>query len=233
MSMLNAPRTSRRRQLREDQLATAAAASVGFFEENRNLVIGGAALIVIVIAAIALFSFMNVKKNQAAAEELGSILTAYELGRFQEAIDGNADNRGLVEIAGDYGSTTSGNLATFYAAEAYYQLGQYDRALEYFQRYDVSDDLIGASAVAGQAAAKEQLGEHAEAADLFMRAADTYESPATTPDYLLAAARNFTTVGDSEAAQAAYQRYLDEYEDLPNAPQVQMLMAQSEASSNS
>ena len=205
---------------------------MGFFEEHRNLVIGAGVVIVVIVAGALLFNFMNTRKNQAAAEELGSILTAYEMGRFEEALDGNAENRGLVEIAGDYGSTKTGTLAIFYTAEAYYQLGQYDRALEYYERYDVGNDILGASALAGRAAVHEQQDNPSEAADLYLQAADAYDSPATTPDYLLSAARNFKAAGDMTSAEQAYQRYLDDFGDLPNAGLVEAMMAQVEAGGN-
>ncbi len=230
MSMLNPPKTvSRRHELREDQLATATARGLTIWEQHRTLLIGlGAGLLVLIAAAVAYTLWQN-QRDQAAAEELGLILTHYEQGRYAEALDGTADRRGLLEIADEYGSTDTGNLATFYAADALYQLERYDEALTYFERYDAGEDILGASALAGQAAVKEQQGEHAEAARLYERAAAAYESPATAPDYLMAAGRAYAAAGDTEAAVEVYQAFLEDYEESPNAPIVEALLAQAQA----
>ena len=227
--MLKAPRTSRRHQLREDQLATAAAASVGFFEEHRKLLIGVAVgLLVIIVGAFAYNTWQN-SRDREAAEMLGSILTTFEQGQLAEALDGTADTPGLIEIADRFGSTATGNLATFYAADALYQLGRFDEALKYFESHDAGGDILGASALAGQAAVHEQQGHNAEAAQLFRRAADAYDSPATTPDYLMSAGRNYEAAGDAAEAAEVYQQFLDDYGDTPNATLVEALIARAEA----
>lgn len=230
MSMLNAPKTvSRRQELREDQLATATARSMTFFDEHRTLLISAAVgLLALIIGAIA-FNWWQGQKDIEAAEALGAVLTSYELGNLEQALDGTTDRPGLLAIADEYGSTDTGNLATFYAADALYQLGRYDEALRYFEQYDAGSDILGASALAGEAAIHEQQGDNAEAARLYRRAADAYASAATTPDYLMAAGRNYEASGDYAEAQEVYQAYLDAYEGTPNAPLVEALLARAQA----
>jgi predicted negative regulator of RcsB-dependent stress response len=153
MSMLKAPKTvSRRHELREDQLATATARGMTFFEEHRKLLIGAAIAVLVVIAGAALYGWWQSRQDREAAEALGAILTQYEQGSYEQALDGTPEATGLLGIAREYGSTDTGNLATFFAADALYQLGRYDEALELFQDYDGSGDILGASALAGQAA---------------------------------------------------------------------------------
>ena len=230
MSMLNAPKTvSRRHELREDQLATATARSMTFFEEHRNLMIGIAAGLLVLIVGALLYNWWQGKKDAEAAEALGAVLTSYEQGNYAQALDGAAGEPGLLSIADQYGSTDTGNLAAFYAADALYQLGRYDEALTYFERYDIADDILGASALAGQAAIHEQQGDYAAAARLYRRAAGAYESAATRPDYLIAAGRNYEAAGDFAAAQSDYEAYLKDYGDTPNAVLVEALLARAKA----
>ena len=230
MSMLNAPKTvSRRHELREDQLATATARSMTLFEEHRTLLISAAVGLLALIIGVIAFNWWQGKQDVAAAEALGSVLAAYEQGNLEQALNGTTDQPGLLAIADEYGSTDTGNLATFYAADALYQLGRYDDALRYFEQYDAGSDILGASALAGQAAIHEQQGDTAEAARLYRRAADAYASAATTPDYLMAAGRNYEAAGDFAEAQEVYQAYLDGYEGTPNAPLVEALLARAQA----
>jgi tetratricopeptide (TPR) repeat protein len=230
MSMLKPPKAvSRRHELREDQLATATAKGMTFFEEHRTLIIGvGAALLAVIVGAL-LWGWWQARQDRAAAEALGGVLTAYEAGNYEQALEGTPEAPGLLQIADDYGSTNTGNLATFFAADALYQLGRYDEALEQFEDYDGDRDILGASALAGQAAIYEGRGDHARAAGLYERAAAAYASAATAPDYLMAAGRNYEAAGDYAEAQAVYERYLEAWDETPNAMLVEALLARTEA----
>jgi len=230
MSMLKAPKpVSRRHELREDQLATATAKGMTFLEEHRTLIIAAAAALVVVVLGVVGWGWYQARQDREAAEALGGILNAYEAGNYEEALEGTAEAPGLLEIADEYGSTNTGNLATFFAADALYQLGRYDEALEQFEDYDGGRDILGASALAGQAAVHEQRGEYARAGELYLRAADAYHSAATTPDYLMAAGRSFEAAGDYARAEATYERYGEEWGDHPNALLVEAFLARVRA----
>lgn len=225
MATINAPKPARREELREDQLATAYVRTATFFEEHRRPLIIGAVALALLIAAVAGWRVWQERQDQQAAEALGAVLTQYEAGEYRAALDGADGEPGLLEIADRYGSTNTGQLATFFAADALYQLGEYDQAATYFERYDASDDLLGASALAGQAALAERAGEHAEAADLYTRAAGAYASAATAPDYFAAAARAHEAAGDLAAARASLEQLRDDYEESPAAQAVELELA--------
>lgn len=219
MAQINPPKSlsqSRPHDLREDNLTTAASRGTEFFEDHRNTVIG--VIVGIVLLALAVIGWRTYQNNRSAEGQvlLGAILTEYEAGNYQVALDGTDLMPGLLEIADEYGSTPTGQQATFFAADALYQVGDYDRALEYFEDYS-GDELLAASALAGQAAIYELRGEFAEAADLYEEAAAEYESPASTPGYLLDAARAHRQAGDPAAAEAVLTRLTEEWEDVPEA----------------
>ncbi|MEM8599300.1 MAG: hypothetical protein AAGF99_05230 [Bacteroidota bacterium] len=212
--MLKPPKsaTPTRPDLQADALTSAYATSWSFWDQYKNLIIGiGVAVVVIGIASFA-YAAWSATQDEEAAKLLGGALTAYESGEFAEALEGTVDAPGLLAIAEDYGSTPTGNLAAFYAADALMQLERYDEALTYFDRYDAEDDIIGASALAGEAAIHEQQGDSERAARLYRRAADMYEG-VSAPDYLLAAARNYEALGDFDAAADVYDALEAQYED--------------------
>lgn len=200
-----------------------------FVEENRTLLYG--VLAGVVALAIAIPGYLYYQQQQAATanDMLGKTLPLYEQGRYQQALDGTADRPSLLTIADDYGGTAAGNLATFYAADALYQTEQYDQALTYFERYDKGNDFLGASAYAAEAAIYENRGAFQQAAEMYEEAATHFESPLTTPRYLLSAGRAYENAGAYAEAARVYTQIQDEYSDAQQAQEAERLLARVRA----
>ncbi len=234
MSTLNPPKgISRKHELREDKVVTFYARAWEYFDQNRKLVYAAlAGLVLLVLAAIGYVFYQN-EQSAEAEQHLAQIVSIYEAGSYQEALDGTIDRLGLIEITEEYGGTQAGNLAHFYAADALYQLGEYDRALEHFEAFDASSDFIGASAVAGQAAVYENRGEFERAGELYRRAAYLYENPLSTPQYLVSAGRAFELAGMFDEAQEAYEVVQDDYPDSEAAGNIEAYIARAVAKQQS
>ncbi|MEM1128662.1 MAG: hypothetical protein AAGI71_18610 [Bacteroidota bacterium] len=229
MSTINATPTTKRQDLREDTMVTAYARTWDFYDKNKGLVVGAGVALVVLIAALIGFGFMQQQRGVDAQSLLAQALPAYETGRYQEALDGSDAAPGLLEVIREYGSSDAGNLAAFYAADAYFRLGQYDEALRYFDQYDVDDSLVGASALSGQAKVHEIQGNFDRAGDLYRRAAQTYEDPLTSPVYLMQAGRAYEKAAAFGQAQAAYELLLDAYPEATQAAEAQILSARAAA----
>lgn len=234
MSTINPPKSiSRRQELREDKVVTFYARAWEFFDQNRKLVYGVLAGLVLLVAAAIAYVFYQSEQAAEAERHLAQIVALYEQGSYQEALDGTPDRLGLLEIADEYGRTPAGNLAHFYAADALYQLGEYDRALEHFGAFDASSDFIGASAVAGQAAVHENRGEFEQAARLYRRAASLYENPLSTPQYLVSAGRAYELAGMYDEAREVYETVREEYPDSEPAGDIEAYIARAAAKQQS
>lgn len=224
---------SKRQELREDRMVTLFARAWMFYEENRTLVYSALAGIVLVaLGAVGYSQYMG-QQGEQAEELLSGIVGQYEAGNYRTALDGTESQPGLTAIAEDYGSTRSGNLATFYAADALYRLGEYDQALEHFQAFDKTDGFIGASAYAGQAAIHENRGEYEQAAERYEQAAAHYPNELTAPQHLLDAGRNYEAAGLYGAATDAYERISDEYPESALAQQADRFVARAQAKQRS
>lgn len=224
MAQINPPKSltpTRPYDTADAAVATTYSRGQEFFEDHRNAIIGViGALVVLAILVIGWRTWQD-RRSSDAQVLLGTILTEYENGNYQTALDGTDTTPGLLEIADEYGSTATGQQATFFAADALYQLGETDRALEMFEGYDGSG-IMAASALAGQAAIFEANEDAQRAAGLYMRAAESYTSPASTPGYLLDAARAFLTAGDASAAEEALTRVVEDWDATPEAQTAQM-----------
>ena len=225
MAQTNPPRSlseSRPTTLREDGTLAGGpdSSAADFFEDHRTTVLAVIAGLVVFAVAVVAWRSYQANRSEQGQQLLGAILTEYEAGNWQAALDGTDTAPGLLEIADDYGSTPTGEQATFFAADAYYQLGDADRALALFEDYD-GDGLLAASALAGQAAITEPTDPE-RAARLYEQAASEYASPASTPGYLLDASRAHLAAGDPAQAEAALQTVLDDWENTPEAQQAQL-----------
>ena len=230
MAQINPPRSlteSRPPVVRDDGTMAPESSAADFFEDHRTTILAVIAGLVVLALAVVAWRSWQANRSEEGQRLLGAILTEYEAGNWQAALDGTDAAPGLLEIADDYGSTATGEQATFFAADAYYQLGETDRALELFQDYD-GDGLLAAAALAGQAAIVETT-DAGRAAGLYEQAASEYASPASTPGYLLDAARAHLAAGDAQAAQVALQTVIDDWEQTPEAQRAQVELGVAEA----
>ncbi|MEM1054129.1 MAG: tetratricopeptide repeat protein [Bacteroidota bacterium] len=232
MAQINAPKPlttpEQRAEERQDRFQNTVLSARTLYETNKTLVIGATAGILALVLGIIGFAWWNSTQSAEAEELLGSILTAYETGDLETALNGADGQPGLLAIANDYGDKTA---APFFAADALFQLGRYDEAEEYFRMVDLGG-LFGASAMAGLGSVHEMRGELAEAGAQYERAADAFEGEATAPGYLLDAGRAFEGAGDMAAAERAYQRILNDYEDAPEALTASVELASVVAAQN-
>lgn len=229
-TMINPPRKiSKRHELRSDTVVTFYARAWDYYEKNKTVVYLAAAALVLVILAIIGWFYYQGQRADEAQRLLGQIVGVYESGDYRAALDGTERATGLLEIADDYGSTSAGNLARFYAADALYNLGEYDEALRYFRAFDKSRDFIGASALAGEAAVNENKGEFERAGDLYRRASQHFENELTSPQYLVDAGRAYEEAGAIDKAISAYNSIQERYPESSQANSVEIYVARAEA----
>ena len=230
MSTYKAPkRTKRRQELREDKVVTFYTQFLDFFEDNRNLVFGIlGGIVLLVIMGFGYGIFKDHQEDQAQ-DALAGAVRLYEKSDWRGALDGADGVKGLLEVADEYGSTKAGNLALYYAADAYYKLGENESALRYFQEFNNEDDALGAGAYAGEAAVLESTGKYEEAGDRYKQAALVYESNFTSGRYLQSAGRNYERAGNYAEAREVYELIREQFPESAQANDVDMLIAQVDA----
>lgn len=230
MATINPPRQlSKRHELREDQVITFYARAWAYFDQNRKVVYGLGAGLALVLVAFVGYLFYQQQQEVKAQELLGTIVGEYEAGNYRVALDGSEGRPGLLAIADDFGGTDAGNLASFYAADALFSLGEYDQALAHFQDFDAEENFIGASAVAGQAAVYETKEDYRRAGDLYRRAALMFENDLMSPRYLLDAGRSFEAGGAYDEAREAYALIQERFPESSQASGIEFYLARIDA----
>ena len=211
--MLKPKKKISKRELKQDSLLTTYVQVTSFYDQYKKQISIGVTAFVVVIIALVIFLKNRADSNEQALTQLAAVHGVYDAGQYQQAIDGvPAQNiRGLKEIVDNHGGTRGGDLAGFYLADSYYQLGKYAEALEAFESCGASEALVESSRLAGIAACHEALGQYADAARAFEKAAGEDVTEGTAAEHLNDAARNFALAGDKERAVDILKRIKKNY----------------------
>ena len=214
MATYKAPKTiSKRSELRKDAATTAFVRVQDVFSKyKRYLTYSGIGVLVLGVGIVS-YLFIQGTRNDQAVEHLGGISFYYEQGEYRTALDGSGESLGFIDIIDQYGSTTAGNAARFYAADAAFRLGEYDQAMVWFEDYKGSGDMLEASALEGQAAIHEMRESYEDAGVLYERAASVHEHALRSPEYLKKAARAYAKGDEYAKAEAALLRIVEDYPD--------------------
>ncbi len=202
-------------QNQEDQLKTieeSLTKAEMYVEKNKN------SLMVIVVAIAVGFSaffgydrFYVQPNEENAATEMYMAEKNFELGKFQEALDGDEQFAGLLEIIESYGSTNSGNLAEYYAGISYFKLGDAEAAIEHLDNFSSDDEMLAPIAKGAIGDAFSELGQNEEALNYYITAAELRTNDFTTPVFLMKAANVAYSLGDKKQALSLYTRIQDEF----------------------
>ncbi|TLY32518.1 MAG: tetratricopeptide repeat protein [Ignavibacteria bacterium] len=216
--MLRPKKKITKREIKEDELLMAYARVSAFYYGHKKYVSYAITGLIAVIIGIVIIINNRRANNDKAAVELAKVVTLYEAAAnnpkaYQQAIDGQPERgvMGLKTIVDNYGSTESGQLARFYLANAYFNLGRYEEALKNYENFSGGNKLLEASALAGMGACLEAKGEFDKAASSYEKAAGTVSNTINTPEYLNSAARCYGRAGAKEKAIALLKRLKQDY----------------------
>jgi tetratricopeptide (TPR) repeat protein len=202
-------------QNQEDQLKTieeSLTKAEMYVEKNKNNL-----MVIVVAIAVGFSAFFGydrfyVQPNEEnAATEMYMAEKNFELGKFQEALDGDEQFAGLLEIIESYGSTNSGNLAEYYAGLSYLKLGDAEAAIQHLDNFSSEDEMLAPIAKGAIGDAFSELGQNEEALNYYITAAELRTNDFTTPVFLMKAANAAYSLGNKEQALSLYTRIQDEF----------------------
>ncbi|PAU93928.1 hypothetical protein CK503_09660 [Aliifodinibius salipaludis] len=213
-------------ELEQDVLLETFSKAQSFYDQNKNTVIGAAiAAIILIGGSVGYYYYAEAQENEAQ-ELMGQASQAYLQGNYEEALTGSDANFtvGFKQIINNYGMTDAANLARYYAAVSSFKLGNNQEALKYIENYEVPEGIMGVGPLSFHAVIHTELGNHAKAAKLYVKAAEWDVNDSTTPYNYLEAANAFHDAGNAEKAQQYAQKIVDEYDDSDQATEAQQLL---------
>lgn len=188
--------------------------SESFLEKytNKILVVIGIG-VVIACGYLAYQHFYIGPKTEEAQKAIYKGQQYFEIGNDSLALYGDANGYiGFEEIAKEYGSTKTGNLAKAYAGICYAHIGKYDQALEYLKSYSNSGDKLVSYLVEGSIGdCLASQGKGKEAIPYFMKAGKSLDNIIHTPMLYKKAAIIYRENGDYDKVIELFTTIKNDY----------------------
>ncbi len=182
-----------------------------FLSKNKKMVFGIGGLIAIIIAAIFIYRYTMETKNATAQDEMFQAVFYFENGNYDNALNGDGNSLGFLDIVNDYSGTEAANLATFYAGAIYLQQRNFQAALNMLEDFSSDDFLVAARKHVLIGDAYMELGNFTSAAASYQKGASTHPNKQFSPQYLMKAALAFENAGDSNKAISTYDEVINKY----------------------
>lgn len=150
--------------------------SIGNILEKNEKIISYVLLgIGILVALFFMYKFLYLTpKEKEAANAIYKAEEAFAKDSFALALDGPAGGYdGFLAIIDNYSGTKTANLATYYAGVSYLNLGRFDEAIEYLEKYSAKDDVTAISKSGALADAYAETGNMDKAKGLYKKASDS------------------------------------------------------------
>lgn len=211
--------------MEQDVLIEYSSRFLHYYRNNKAVVWGAGIGLILVIGLIIGYFIYSSQQEREAEILLGTAEQYYMDGELERALYGDDDEftLGFIQIADNYGRTSSGNLARYYAAVVYYELEQFEDALAYIERFQPPSGIMGVGPISLHAVILSELDDLEAAAQKFIEAAEWDENESTTPHNLMEAAISFEEAGAYDRAVEQLDIILEDYPDSPQYTEAQRL----------
>ena len=194
-------------------LDQAMSSSEAFIIKYKNKFLAGIAAIVIVVGGVLGYQhFISEPNEKKASEALFKGEQYFMADNYELALNGDSlGYEGFVKVANEFGGTDAGKLANAYAGICYAQLGQYENAVKFLDKFSADDQLVTPALMATMGNCYAQLGQLDKAAATLVKAADKASSHALSPIYLIQAGQIYEKLGKNSEAISAYKTVKEKY----------------------
>lgn len=188
---------------------------------KKHLLIGLGILVFVGLVTVLVYK-IRTRTNQEANALFGTALIEYQQGRYSDAI------AKLKQISDNFSGSTSAPKAMFLYGSLYYDLGNYQLAVEAFKKYieKYNDaDFLDPTVYKGLGSAYMQLGDFKQAVQAFSDAVGRYPKDFQVPELLYKQARCHLELKDTATAKTELERIISEFPKSAEARQAGLLLA--------
>lgn len=145
-------------------------------------------------------------KEEKAAEALFKAEQYFALDSSRLVLNGDGQNKGVLNVISKFGGTKAANLAHYYAGISYLKLGEFDNAVKHLKDFSSDAKQVQLLAIGCLGDAYAELNKKEEAIDAYKKAAATFiEDETNSSEYLFRAALLLETTGKTTEALDLYK----------------------------
>lgn len=187
--------------------------SEAFLIKYKNVLLGAvAALVIVVCGYLGYKHFISGPKEAKASEALFRGEQYFGAESYELALNGDSlGYAGFLKIADEFSGTAVGNLANAYSGICYAQLGKYEDAVKYLDKFNGKDQLVAPAILGTIGNCYAQMGQLDKAAATLIKAANRANSLSLSPIYLIQAGQIFEKQGKNAEAVEAYKQVKNKY----------------------
>ena len=188
--------------------------SEAFFLKYKKAIIAAVVAIVVIIGGAVLYkTYISEPNEQKASTAIAKGQEYFAQGLFQQALSGDSTGfKGFAKLADEFSSTDAGNLANLYAGLCNAQLGKWDEAAKYLEKYDGADDqMITPVAEGALGNVYAHLNQLDKAVSHLKKAAEKADNNSLSPTFLVQAGEILESQGKADEALKLYQQVKEKY----------------------
>jgi len=204
-----------------------------FINDNQNHIITIVGVLVAIV--VGFYAYNRVYLEPLDQEAHGQMFVAeqyFNKDSFELALNGDGNYLGFIDIADEYGSTTAGNLAHYYAGICYLRTGRFEDAISELETFSDGGEILGAVALGAIGDAHMELEDVDEALSFYEKAATASENNFTSPVYLQKAGFAAEKVGSYDKAIDYYTQIEEDYPTSTEGRNAAKYIARAEANIN-
>jgi tetratricopeptide (TPR) repeat protein len=208
----------------------------GFYATNKKNITIALGVVGVAVVGYVAYTFLYANPRQSSAEQaLWRVEQWAEMDSMKWVLDGDGQNEGALSIMESYSGTPAAEKATYYAACAKRNAGDFQGALDLFKEVDFNDNTVGIQAIGNVGDMYVELGQLDEAANWLEKAAKkamaSDAKDALAPVYLMKAARVQLERKDNTKAIALLQDVVDNFKRTQEYSEAAKLLAFVQAQS--
>ena len=188
--------------------------SEAFILKYKKAIIAAVVAIVVIIGGAVLYkTYISEPNEQKASTAIAKGQEYFAQGLFQQALAGDSTGfKGFAKLADEYSSTAAGNLANLYAGLCNAQLGKWDEAAKYLEKYDgVDDQMISPVAEGALGNVYAHLNQLDKAVSHLKKAAEKADNNSLSPTFLVQAGEILESQGKADEALKLYKQVKEKY----------------------
>ncbi|HOD66701.1 MAG TPA: tetratricopeptide repeat protein [candidate division Zixibacteria bacterium] len=197
-----------KRQIKEDKFTAFVLTSKQRVAENWQFLVIGGVVLVLAVVAVVYFASSRTSREAEGSRLFAQGMAEYRNGNRQVALTT------LQEVVDEHGGHETADNATYLLGQIQFELRNFAEAIRWWEQYlakyrDNRTDR--AAALAGIAAANEEQGNNAAAAQKYREAAAEYPEGPLAWDYHTGAMRNYLAAGQVDKAREELDSLRDKY----------------------